>query len=1173
MTPLSDEHARHDIRTALDDTLLVEAAAGTGKTTELVNRMVAVLGTGRATVDTLIGVTFTEKAAGELKLRLRSALELARHEAGGDDTRRSRFEQALGRLEEARLSTIHGFCADLLRERSIQAEVDPEFKTLTDLESMRLHRESFTLWLQEQLSSPPEGVRRSLRRAESRRPSEDGPVDRLAQAAWTLALWRDFPTRWRRDPFDRVGHVDALVRQLGEFVRLRARCAAPLRDNFFRGTIRAAQVDDAIQTTELVRSRDYDGIEAHLVDLATDRSFTRPLKGSGKVYGPETTRAEVHAAHESLVFALSEFARRADADLASLLQGELLEAVEAYEVLKNRTGRLDFVDLLVRTRNLLRDRADVRAEFQSRFTHVFIDEFQDTDPLQAEILLLLASDDPGVSNWREARPRAGKLFLVGDPKQSIYRFRRADVGTYLEVKDLLIERGARTVTLATSFRAVPRLQEVVNDAFAPLMTRDPSANQAAYVPLQPSRNDGASQPATIVLPVPKPHGSSGRVTKAAIESSLPGAVGAFVEWLLTESGWTVTERENPEARVPVQARHICLLFRRLESYFAGDVAKPYVEALEARGVRHLLVGGRSFHAKEEVETMRTALVAIEWPDDELSVFATLRGELFAIGDAELLEYRRGHRRLHPFRRVAGELPERLQPIDDALVLLAELHRARNERPIAETITLLLEATRAHAAFTLRPSGEQVLANVLHVAEQARRYEGSGGISFRGFVEELLEDAKSGKTAEAPILEDGSDGVRIMTVHKAKGLEFPVVVLADITASLVLGSPGRTLDPATGLCAVRIAGWSPSELIENQDVELQRDLAEGIRLAYVAATRARDLLVVPAIGEGAGSSALSPDDPGQASWVSPLFPALYPPRAGWSQAEPAPGCPPFGRVSLVLDGADALEGPPACVSPGRHRVQGRDVVWWDPNLLSLDATPVLGVRQEDLIEKTVERAVVEADRARHDTWLARRNAVITGSMAPSLRIYRATDLVGERAADPSSAEAALLATLPLHEIRVERAATASVGRRPGGARFGTLVHAILASIPLGAGEAEVTRVARLHARTFGSPADEEASARAAVGQALAHPLIRRAAAVDPRHVRREAAVTLRVDDDVLVDGVVDLLFLEDGEWTVVDFKTDREIERGADAYERQVALYALGVMRATGQSAHGVLFRV
>src|SRR5262245_60403565 len=233
---------------------------------------------------------------------------------------------------------------------------------------------------------------------------------------------------------------------------------------------------------------------------------------------------------------------------------------------------------------------------------------------------------------------------------------------------------------------------------------------------------------------------------------MPDAVGAFVAWLLNESGWKVTERGGDEA-VGVAAKHVCLLFRRFLS-FGEDITQPYVRALEARGVHHVLVGGKTFHEREEVETIRAALAAIEWPDDELSVFATLRGPLFAIADEDLLEYHhRFHKEhfgaFHPFRlpnALGGMLgtemaldPEpvrHLRPIADALRLLQQLHRRRNAQPVAETITQLLDRTRAHVGLVLRQGGEQALANVLHIAELARQYELDGGVSFRGFIEEL-----------------------------------------------------------------------------------------------------------------------------------------------------------------------------------------------------------------------------------------------------------------------------------------------------------------------------------------------------------------------------------------------------------------------------------------------------
>src|SRR5206468_87561 len=176
------------------------------------------------------------------------------------------------------------------------------------------------------------------------------------------------------------------------------------------------------------------------------------------------------------------------------------------EGLKRRAGCVDFLDLLLRARDLVRGRADVREELQRRFTHIFVDEFQDTDPLQAEILVLLSGKDPSVGDWREVNPVPGKLFVVGDPKQSIYRFRRADVGIYQQVKALLRERGARVVELTTSFRAVPSVQRLVNAAFAPRMVEDRATLQARYVPLAQYRPERPGQPSVVALPVPRPYG-------------------------------------------------------------------------------------------------------------------------------------------------------------------------------------------------------------------------------------------------------------------------------------------------------------------------------------------------------------------------------------------------------------------------------------------------------------------------------------------------------------------------------------------------------------------------------------------------------------------------------------------------------------------------------------------
>jgi len=480
-----------------------------------------------------------------------------------------------------------------------------------------------------------------------------------------------------------------------------------------------------------VMPRDYSRLEGTLVELGRNRQFRQTRKGSGKVYRPNVPREDVARARDELQSELGRFETDAYADLAALLRQELRGCAQKYEESKAKSGALDFLDLLLKARNLVKDDREVRQSFQQRFKRLFVDEFQDTDPLQAEILLLLAADDSAVVDWRSVRPLPGKLFIVGDPKQSIYRFRRADVGIYRGVYEMLEKTGAKRVTLRTSFRARPNIQRTINASFEPAMTGDQSSLQANYVPLEPFRDDSPEQPSVVVLPVPKPYGKQ-RIANTSVEESLPDAVGAFVDWLIHESNWKVAERPSAaspsvavgfkpgekEHLVPIQAKHVCLLFRRFVS-FGQDMTRLYVRALEARGIPHLLVGGRSFHNRGEIETLRAALAAIEWPDDELSVFATLRGALFAIGDEELLEYRHQFNHLHPFR-IPTAVPPGCASIVWALKLLQALHRSRNHVPVASTISTLLEATRAHVRFALEHGGEQVLANVLHVAELARR---------------------------------------------------------------------------------------------------------------------------------------------------------------------------------------------------------------------------------------------------------------------------------------------------------------------------------------------------------------------------------------------------------------------------------------------------------------------
>jgi ATP-dependent exoDNAse (exonuclease V) beta subunit len=1178
--PPPDDDARQAIVDALDETLVVEAAAGTGKTTELVRRILRVLATGRARMTGIVAVTFTEKAAGELKLRLREALEKARA-AAADADERQRLDVALETLEEAHVNTIHGFCADLLRERPVEASVDPLFTVLTEPQSDRVYARAFRAWLEEALQDPPEGVRRALRRTSGGAGGDidDGPIDRLRKAGRQLADWRGFDAPWRRPPFDRAGEIERLVSALHHLADLTRDPLSP-RDNFHADTAALRRTSQQIRLEQSLDQRDLDGWEARLIDLQRDRGFSRPRKGYGPRYSAGVARADVHEARDTLFAALQQFRRDADADLAACLQSELAGASARYEALKQGAGALDFADLLSRTRDLLVSHEDVRGHLHGKFTHLFVDEFQDTDPVQAEILLLLAADDPSIAEWTRVRPVPGKLFIVGDPKQAIYRFRGADVGTYWQVSRQLAQVGGRVLQLTTSFRGVPGIQAFVNAAFRHEMTADQVNLQAGYVPLSRKRPSLEGQPAVIALPVPRPYPSRGPVRPSgrAIDESLPDAVGAFIAWLVNEAGWHVVERasDGTESQVRLAPRHVALLFRRFVS-FDTDVTRPYIEAIEARNIPHLLVGGKAFHGREEVETIRAALSAIEFPDDELSVFATLRGSLFAIEDAHLLEFRHRFGPCHPFR-VPSELggnsgrelaltdapAAHLSAVAAALRLLQQLHRERNRRPVADTIGRLLTETRAHVGFILRPAGEQALANVLHVAELARQYELGGGISFRGFIDEL-QDAAGTEAGEAPILEEGSDGVRLMTVHKAKGLEFPVVILADLSCRMNRNDASRHVDPGRRLCAMKIGGWAPHDLHDHEAIEIARDQAEGVRLAYVAATRARDLLVVPAIG----------DAPWEGGWFSPLNRALYPAPGARRPATRGPGCPAFtSRDSVIARPGDEIASE-STVCPGQHVLQPDDtgaapysVVWWDPGALALGAEPQSGVRRHDLVVKDVPRHVVADGRSRYDRWHLTHEDARAAGQTPSL----AVTTVGRWASEVPAGADALVPDIPVETVD----AWAEEAPRPGaGPAFGLLVHAVLAEVPFDAEAGLIEEAASLEARVLGLGEAEARAASTRIAHVLRLDLVRRARdAVARGACRRETAITCTMPDGTLVEGIVDLAFEEDGRWVVVDYKTDAELAADGEArYRRQIGLYAAAIARATGRPASGVLVRV
>ncbi|MBI1894930.1 MAG: UvrD-helicase domain-containing protein [Acidobacteria bacterium] len=1117
----------------LSQSCVVEASAGTGKTTLLVARIVDVLAAG-AEVESIAAVTFTNAAAGEMKLRVRQELELAlRGEAALHAETKRNLQSALERLERAFIGTIHAFCKQMLRRRPAEAAIDPAFEEMAQPEALRLFGAVFRPWVQRRIAAGSPVLRRCF----ARTAEWDGgaaPLRALQNAAWKLIEWRDFPASWQARPFDRDAGLERILELARVLVALRDRCARPDRDPLFRDLQPVADFLERVGRALAVDAADYDQWESELVRLPRLRSLRWIREGVGP-FADGVARAEILAVWHKLREHIEQFDNDSGAQLVVALRDELWELAALYEDAKRRAGRLDFMDLLIKTRDLLRDR-EALEYFRRRYECLFVDEFQDTDPLQAEILLLLASEQEPGGDWFGLTPRPGKLFVVGDPKQSIYRFRRADVALYSMLRARFESSGMSRDYLSASNRSTEPIQSFVNAAFEDKLV--------PYLPLSGGRPAIANQPSVIALPVPEPYGSR-RLAKSAIDRCSPNATAAFIQWLVKDSKWRLSDR-NGAAR-QIKESDICILLRRFSSSGGVDVAQEYARALEARGIQHVLVGSRSFHQREEVGAIRAALRAIEWPEDELRLFAAVR-TFFAVPDATLLKFRHRHRSLFPFRELPEDLDFEFAAVRDALALFAGLHRERNRQPIATTILRLLEYTRAHAAFAFRKGGERVLANVYRLLDLAREFDAGAATSFRSFVEYLEEEADFGETGEAPVFEQSAAGVKLMTVHRAKGLEFPVVILADLTANLTgAGRSDRYVDAARGLCAQRLLGWAPPELLDRQTEEARMDQDEAVRLAYVAATRARDLLVVCAVGE----PEFLANGQGEASWLSPLWDALYPPEHRARIAASAPGCPPFG-TRTVLNRPLEAGNEEVSVKPGLHlpRRGGHGVVWFDPAVLDLTEPKGWGLENEAVLSGTPEQSA--AGLARYRAWESRRQALIDSARAPRFEIVRAAD------AARGTAES----------VPIELISLGLAGARPVGRRFGKLVHALLASAAPGTGGGELQSIATLHARACGSPEEEIAAAIAVVRRAFAHPVLAGAAAA--RRCHRELPVVVKLAGGRLAEGRVDLAFSDGARWTVVDFKTG---PADASRNREQLRLYAMALERASGQPVHAVLLEV
>ena len=443
----ADQRVRDRVTTDFETTLLLEAGAGTGKTTVLVKRILALLRAGRAPIDRIVAITFTDKAAGELKGRLRDDIEEALESASGEE--KERLSRAAADLERAPVSTIHAFASSLLRERPFEAGLDPGFAVAAEVASDRTFDDAWDAWLEERMAEGDAVLVRAM--------TCGLKLDALKAAARTVVKERDILGREETAPpfgadslLDRVRAAVATLRGAEGEVRRPGRRRLPL----------GPRPRERPRPGGAARPREPRAV------LPRDARRLQPghSRGTGSRGAACTeTKDELKAVRK----AQEAYLAASSAHLAWALRDRLRGFLAAYEKAKADAAVVDFQDLLLRARDVLQSSIPVRRYFQRRFDFVLVDEFQDTDPLQAEIAFLLAEDPEGepAADWRGCRLKPGKLFVVGDPKQSIYRFRRADIAVYEETKRLVEGGGGETLALTTNFRTVPSIVSFVNERF------------------------------------------------------------------------------------------------------------------------------------------------------------------------------------------------------------------------------------------------------------------------------------------------------------------------------------------------------------------------------------------------------------------------------------------------------------------------------------------------------------------------------------------------------------------------------------------------------------------------------------------------------------------------------------------------------------------------------------
>ena len=1108
----ADSSSRSIIAERLDQTLFVQASAGTGKTTSLVERVVNLVASGSTSLDRIAAITFTEAAAAELRDKVRQRLEEAADDCLREETERQRCRQGTADLDQASIRTLHAFAAQLLYERPLEAGLPPGFETSDEIEAGIRFNEAWDSWLDEALEgrsalAPDLAIALTLgmtpgdmrdvamefhRNYADLRNVEFGAAEAPAGCV-VQELVDAAPELERLCDYSRLGGEDLLYNHVHSRLPL-------LR--------RLAEADAGTPASlRLIR---------RLLPLSSSRGSQRnwgldPESGDNACTALKALLKELHDA------ASDEIDAARHACLLPILAA-LRHFALGYADRRRMEGRAEFHDLLIWARDLLRDNLEVRDHFRRRFSHILIDEAQDTDPIQTEIAMFLAESvaegagaDQRPTSWEQITPETGKLFVVGDPKQSIYRFRRADVVQMLELQRLLERSGGSLVSLVQNFRSQSAVVDWVNSVFSRWMGEEEANRdfriQAKYEEMHSrweGRSEGRIRPQVWALANVAEETKIDPVRdqeSANIASLLRDIV--LNRWpLLDEKATRTCGRETYRE---AGYSDICILMPRRTGL------RTLERALETADVPYRLESASLVFETQEIRDLLNCLKAIDNPADQVATVAALRSPAFACSDVELFLHHNEGGRFNCLAEPEGIPPG---PVGEALSVLRFFHDQRHSRSSAALIDQFVRDRMLMEVAIDHPRMREQWRRYRFMVERAWQFEAAGGRSLRDYVQWIDDQINErARVTEAAVPESDEDAVRVMTIHAAKGLEFPVVVLTGINSDFggrvdrVLFDRHKSSDavsPELKGPGVEIRIGRQREIFstdgyeELAESERRMSEAEGVRLMYVAATRARDHLV------------------------------------------------------LSLRRTDNNTGHDSAAGQIAEMMKGNEELWSDiepSNYRSIDSQETEHTGDLSALGVPFEHTVEALEQ-----WTAEREALFQEISPPSsiaaTRLGKSVETEDEDKPESESNE----------PWRRGRAGTA-VGRA---------VHAVLQTVDLGTGDG-ISERARAQAAAEGVPSREgeiESLCRVAVGSDV----VRRA--VNSRRLLREVPVAIGTGGGSL-HGFIDLLFEEDDGFVVVDYKTDsiseKEAAEAVQRYRIQGGAYAHAMQQLTGKPVKEVVF--